>query len=85
MLSTYFEENGRYPIVEDFTCICLIHEMEIEPSDLDGKNYHAMDYVYKSYENGQKFILKAIVSNNKESSLNREITQDGVVFACSVI
>ncbi len=83
-LSTYYEENGRYPISEDFTSICQIANMKIEPVDVNGKNYHAADYIYKSYENGQKFILKAIVSNDKESSLNREINQDGVVFACSV-
>lgn len=84
LLSTYYEENGKYPIAEDFTCICQIPDMKIEPVEVNGKNYHAADYIYKSYENGQKFILKAIVSDDKESSLNREINQDGVVFACSV-
>lgn len=84
MLRTYFEEYGHYPLVEDFTCVCLIPELEIDPVEIDGKNYHALNYTYKSSEHGQKFVLKAIVSNDKESSLNRQINQDGVVFACSV-
>ncbi|MFZ5516143.1 MAG: type IV pilin protein [Candidatus Zhuqueibacterota bacterium] len=85
LLNSYYEENGKFPVVEKFTCVCLIPELEIDPMELDGKNYHSTDYIYRSTDDGQKYILKAIVSNEKESSLNREIRQDGVVLACSVI
>jgi len=84
-LNTYYEEFGKFPISEKFTCVCLISELEIDPITLNGKNYRSTDYFYRSTEDGQKFILKAIVSNGKESSLNREIRQDGVALACSVI
>jgi len=79
VLLNYYHQKKQFPIATSPVPLICLPGVNFDSDELDGKYYHAENYIYISNPAGDSFKIKAIYPQNPVK-LSREINESGKIF-----